>query len=40
MSAFVSSRDLAVEDHMKVQAVCQKHIDNSFLKPYSSRLSH
>ncbi len=32
MSAFVSSRDLAVEDHMKVQAVCQKHIDNSISK--------
>jgi ribonucleoside-diphosphate reductase alpha chain len=32
MSAFVSSRDLTVEDHMKVQAICQKHIDNSISK--------
>ena len=30
--AFVSSHELNVEAHMKVQEVCQKHIDNSISK--------
>ena len=30
--AFVSSHELKVEAHMKVQAICQKHIDNSISK--------
>ncbi len=30
--AFVSSHELKVEAHMKVQATCQKHIDNSISK--------
>lgn len=29
---FVSSRDLSVRDHMEVQAIVQKHIDNSVSK--------
>ena len=30
--AFASAHELSVEDHMKVQEVCQKHIDNSISK--------
>lgn len=32
MSAFVATADLSVRNHMEVQAVCQKHIDNSISK--------
>jgi ribonucleoside-diphosphate reductase alpha chain len=31
-AAFVSSHELSVEDHMKVQMVCQKHVDNAISK--------
>jgi ribonucleoside-diphosphate reductase alpha chain len=32
MTAFVSTEDLSVRNHMEVQAICQKHIDNSISK--------
>lgn len=32
MAAFVSTEDLSVRNHMEVQAICQKHIDNSISK--------
>ena len=32
MSAFVATADLSVRNHMEVQAICQKHIDNSISK--------
>ena len=32
MESFVATKDLSVRNHMEVQAVCQKHIDNSISK--------
>ena len=32
MDAFVATEDLTVRNHMEVQAICQKHIDNSISK--------
>jgi len=32
MDSFVSTRDLSVRAHMEVQAICQRHIDNSISK--------
>ena len=32
MSSFIATSDLSVRNHMEVQAICQKHIDNSISK--------
>jgi ribonucleotide reductase alpha subunit len=32
MDSFVATKDLSVRNHMEVQAICQKHIDNSISK--------
>jgi len=32
MSSFVATSELSVRNHMEVQAICQKHIDNSISK--------